>query len=138
MTDQGTNKTGFARDDELKKEIEGELKATRAVRPEEEFEPESSGQDQALAEPGTPVGTPVGAPPAGMTPQGVALRSELARHLDRSIFPAKRAALLGALHRHQAPDALLDRVASLPPDEPYPNVQAVIRSLGFGVEVPRA
>jgi hypothetical protein len=134
MTDQGTNKTGFARDDELKKEIDGELKASRAVRPEEEFEPADSDQDQALAEPGTPVG----APPAGMTPQGVALRSELARHLDRSIFPARRAALLGALHRHQAPDALLDRVASLPPDEPYPNVQAVIRSLGFGVEVPRA
>lgn len=133
MTDQGTNKTGFARDDELKKEIDGELKANRAVRTEEGFAPEGPGGGQVLAEPGAPVG----APPAGMTPQGVALRSELARHLDRSIYPARRAALLGALRRRQAPDALLDRVASLPPDEPYPNVQAVVRAMGFGVEVPR-
>lgn len=133
MTDQGTNKTGFARDNELKRELQGALKANPALRAQEEFEPDASGGDQPVAEPGGPAG----APPAGMTPRDVAFRNELARHLDRSIFPARRSALLGALHRHQAPDALVERVASLPPDEEYPNVQAVVRALGLGVESPR-
>jgi Protein of unknown function (DUF2795) len=130
MTDQGTNKTGFARDNELKKEMQGELKANRAVRAQEEGEPpQPSGVDEPFAE-----GTPSGATPSGMTPEGVYVRSDLARHLDRSVYPARRSALLGALHRHQAPDPLLDRVSGLPPDAVYPNVQAVVRALGYGVE----
>ncbi|SEG81774.1 Protein of unknown function [Actinacidiphila yanglinensis] len=130
MTDQGTNKTGFARDDEMKKEMHIALKANRAVRADEEFaEPQPSDQDPALAEPAR-----TGAPPTGMTPQGVYVRNDLARHLDRSVYPARRGALLGALHRHQAPDSLVDRVSGLPPDEVYPNVQAVVQALGYGVE----
>jgi hypothetical protein len=131
MTDQGTNKTGFVRDDELKKEMQGELKANRAVRVEEAYEPQPSGEDQPTAEYNLSTGGPA---PSGMTPQGVTFRTELARHLDRSVYPAKRSALIGALHRHQAPDELVDRVAALPADERYPNVQAVVRALGFGVE----
>jgi hypothetical protein len=133
MTDQGTNKTGFARDDELKKEMQGELKANRGVRVEEAYEPEPSGEDQPTAE--FTVSTGPGAPaPSGMTAEGVTVRSELARHLERTIYPAKRSALLGSLHRQHAPDTLMDRVSSLPAEQPYPNVQAVVRALGFGVE----
>jgi hypothetical protein len=132
MTDQGTNKTGFARDDELKREMQGELKANRAVRPEEAYEPEPSGEDQPLAQAGRTV--PGSGTPSGMTAEDVTVRSELARHLDRSIFPARRASLLGSLHRNQAPDALVDRVTALPPDEKYQNVQAVVQALGYGVE----
>jgi hypothetical protein len=132
MTDQGSNKTGFVRDDELKRQMQGELKANRAVRPEEEHEPQPSGEDQPRAEAG--VSVPSVGTPTGMTPQDVMVRSDLARHLERGVFPAKRSALLGALHRHQAPDALLARVSSLPAHEEYPNVQAVVRALGLGVE----
>ncbi|BBB02151.1 hypothetical protein RVR_9889 [Actinacidiphila reveromycinica] len=130
MTDQGTNKTGFARDDELKRELQDALRANRAVQAGEELaEPQPSDQDQVLSAPARG-----GAAPAGMTPQGVYVRSDLARHLDRSVYPARRSALLGALHRHQAPDALVERVSALPPDETYPNVQAVVQALGYGVE----
>jgi hypothetical protein len=132
MTDQGSNKAGFARDDELKKEMQGRLKANRAVRVEEDHEPQPSGEERPPTEPGASVPEP--AAPSGMTPEDVIVRSDLARHLDRTIFPARRAALLGSLHRHQAPDALLARVATLPPDEPFPNVQSVVRALGYGVE----
>jgi hypothetical protein len=72
-----------------------------------------------------------------MTPEGVTVRNELARHLDRSVYPARRSALLGSLHRHQAPDTLVERVESLPGDRVYPNVQEVVRDLGYGVENPR-
>jgi hypothetical protein len=130
MTDQGTNKTGFARDDELKRELQDALRANRAVQADEELaEPQPSDQDPALTAPARG-----GAAPAGMTPQGVYVRNDLAPHLDRSVYPARRSALLGALHRHSAPDALVDRVAALPPDEVYPNVQAVVQALGYGVE----
>ncbi|WNI14434.1 DUF2795 domain-containing protein [Actinacidiphila sp. ITFR-21] len=133
MTDQGTNKTGFARDDELKKELHGELQANRGTRVDEAYEPQPSGEDQPVAESGAASGP--GAPaPAGMTPEGVSVRSELARHLERDIYPAGRSVLLGTLRRHRAPDALVDRVAGLPEHERYPNVQAVVRALGFGVE----
>ncbi len=132
MTDQGTNKTGFARDDELKKEMRDELKANRAVRGEEGQEPLPSGEDRSFAE-----AVPSGAAPSGMTTEGVLVRNDLARHLDRSVYPARRSALLGALHRHQAPDDLLDRVAALPSEEVYPNVQAVVRALGYGTEAAR-
>lgn len=132
MTDQGTNKTGFARDDELKKEMQGELKANRAVRGDETLEPQPSGAGQPFDVPGGSV--PEAAAPSGMTPEGVTVRSDLARHLDRTVFPARRAALLVALHRHHAPDGLVDRVSALPSDERYPNVQAVVQALGYGVE----
>ncbi|MFC4031140.1 DUF2795 domain-containing protein [Streptomyces polygonati] len=133
MTDQGTNKTGFARDDELKRELQGELKANRGVRAEEAYEPEPSGEDEPVAEFGA--ANDPGAPaPAGMTREGVTVRSELARHLERTVYPAKRSALLGSLRRQHAPDTLVDRVSALPAEQQYPNVQAVTRALGFGVE----
>jgi hypothetical protein len=132
MTDHGTNKTGFARDDELKKEMQGELKASRGLRAEEVYEPEPSGEDQPPAEFGA--GDPTAPAPAGMTPEGVTIRSELARHLERDIYPATKPELLGALDRHRAPDELVDLMAALPDDERYPNIQAVVRALGLGVE----
>ncbi|MBM9503410.1 DUF2795 domain-containing protein [Actinacidiphila acididurans] len=132
MTDQGTNKTGFARDDQLKREIHDELRATRAVTGEEVFEPEPTGADREIAQAARTV--PDTGIPSGMTPEGVTVRNELARHLDRNIYPARRSSLLGSLHRHQAPDPLVERVAALPPDERYPNVQAVVKALGYGVE----
>ncbi len=44
--DHGTNKAGPARDDMMKKELQGELKADRALRAEEDHELEPSGEDQ--------------------------------------------------------------------------------------------
>jgi hypothetical protein len=133
VTDQGSNKTGPVRDDELKKEMQGDLKANRGVRVEEAYEIEPSGEDQPLAG-WEPNGIPAGAAPAGMTPQDVVLRSELARHLERSVYPADRTALLDALARHQAPDGLTELVSQLPADEKYPNLQAVATALGLGAE----
>ncbi|MEU6851863.1 DUF2795 domain-containing protein [Actinacidiphila alni] len=132
MTDQGSNKTGPARDNELKKEMQGDLKANRAVRVEEQYEPQPSGEDQPLAA-RQPTGSPAGAP-AGMTPQDVIVRSELARHLERSVYPADRDTLLASLRRHQAPDGLTALVSRLPAADTYPNLQGVVTALGLGAE----
>ncbi|WP_433887911.1 DUF2795 domain-containing protein [Streptomyces sp. CA-111067] len=132
MTDQGSNKAGFARDDELKRETRAELAANGAVPVQESPAPEPLGEDQPVAEWSRPAVQ--GSAPAGMTPGDVFVRAELARHLERSIFPARRDTVLDTLRRHQAPDGLLDRAAALPSDVEYPNVQAVVKGLGFGVE----
>lgn len=129
MTDQGTNKTGFVRDDELKRELQDELRANRAVRSEEDFGAQGENRSAAAAD-----AMPNPGAPSGMTADDVDARSDLARHLEPSAFPARRSALLGALHRHQAPDALMERVARLPGSEEYPNVQAVARAMGLGTE----
>jgi hypothetical protein len=57
-------------------------------------------------------------------------RSDLARHLDPSVFPAGREALLASAERHHAPDWVLDALTGLPPDDIYPNTEAVWSALG--------
>lgn len=130
MTDQGSNKTGFVRDDEFKREMHDALRASRAVRSEEPLEPQSVDYELVSGQ----VAVPSPGAPSGMTPEDVIVRSDLARHLEPSIFPARRSALLGSLHRHQAPDGLMERVADLPSAQEYRNVQAVVQAMGFGVE----
>jgi hypothetical protein len=133
VTDQGSNKTGAAHDDQLKKEMQAELRANRALRVAETYEPEPSGEDQPLVG-RNPNGTLTGGTPDGMTPRDVAVRSELARHLERSVYPADRDTLLETLRRHQAPDALVDLVSGLPTGEKYVNLQSVVTALGLGAE----
>ncbi|WP_327287289.1 DUF2795 domain-containing protein [Streptomyces sp. NBC_01198] len=136
MADQGTNKTGFVRDDELKREMQGELQGNRTQRSDDSFDPEPSGEDPPLAEL-RPADQGGGAPP-GMTPLDVSVRSELARHLERGVFPAQRDGLLDALRRNQAPDSVVNLVEDLPTGERYTNVQDVMRAMGLGVEDRRA
>lgn len=135
MADHGTNKTGFVRDDELKREMQDELNSKPGLRTDESYAPEPSGENQPVTE-RLPADQEGGTPP-GMTPQDVFVRSELARHLERGIFPARRNGLLEALQRHQAPDAVVDLVRALPADEAFANVQEVMRASGRGVEVRR-
>src|SRR4051812_2484053 len=54
----------------------------------------------------------------------VRARSELARHLRPSIFPADRASVLQCAAELDAPESLLRELRRLPPDE-FVNVEAV-------------
>ncbi len=73
-----------------------------------------------------------------MTERDVAIRSDLARHLGRGIYPADRSAVLESLREHHAPDRLLDLAERLPESERYENVQGIAASLGLGTEHGRA
>ncbi|MDQ4098577.1 MAG: DUF2795 domain-containing protein [Actinomycetota bacterium] len=57
-------------------------------------------------------------------------RSDLARHLDPSVFPADRDALRASAERNHAPDWVLDALRALPPDDTFPNTEAVWLALG--------
>jgi len=57
-------------------------------------------------------------------------RSELARHLRGSIFPAERAAIVRCAIEEHAPEDLIDALRRLPDDEVFVNVEAVWEALG--------
>src|SRR5262249_49791878 len=64
----------------------------------------------------------------------IELRSDLARHLDRTAFPATRERLLEILAAHQAEQRLLDLVSPLPEDATFANPGEGLRALGMPVE----
>jgi hypothetical protein len=66
-----------------------------------------------------------------------AARSELARFLIPSVFPARPAQLLEVAEQNFATQPVLELLSTLP-DQVYENVQAVWVALGGEVEVKRA
>lgn len=131
-TTHGRDKTSPIRDDVIKKEMAGELRAARGTRVEEERELRAAGEDQpGEALPGARLG---GGTPRGITPEGVELRAEAARFLGRGAFPADRDGLVTTLRRNHADDWLIDAAERLPGDREYENMQSMSRELGFGAE----
>lgn len=123
---------GPRQDDALKRETRSEVQAGRATRSEEWREPEPPGEDQPEA-----VWAPEGRPGGTFPEQDVAsvqLRSDLARHLDRTAFPANREHLLETLAVHHAPDQLLELVSALPEGAVFAGFGEVVRALGLPVE----
>jgi hypothetical protein len=131
MNDHGQDKTGPLRDDEMKKEMQGALKGGRSTRVEEEHELQPSGEDQPNAD-RSPNATLPGSTPPGMTPEDVELRTELARHLGRGLYPADREKVMATLRENNAPDALVDTAAALPAGSQYNSVQDILSALGRG------
>lgn len=124
--EQGNSKHGPAHDESLKHETQGLMRAGRSTHADEWRDPEPPGED---------IGAPLtGGVPSGMTQRDVAERSALASHLGQAIFPAGIGEVLAKLREHRAPDQLVERVAELPPDRTYQNVQELSVALGLAVE----
>jgi hypothetical protein len=128
VSEQVSGTHGPAEDDAIKRQDHSELQA----HGEEWPEPESSGEDDPEAT-WAPEGRFAGMPP-GEDWQGIELRSDLARHLDRTSFPATRAHLLEALAAHQAEQRLLDLVSSLPDSAAFASLGELLQALGLPVE----
>jgi uncharacterized protein DUF2795 len=133
--DHGGGTHGPRQDDALKRETRSEVQANRQTRVEEWREPEPPGEDQPAAT--WPLRGRPGGVPAGETPDGVQLRSDLARHLDRQAFPAGRAGLLRTLADHNAPDWLMEMAGSLPEDATFAGLTEVVHALGLPSEARR-
>ena len=69
----------------------------------------------------------------GLSHDEIEARSELARHLQPSIFPARRSELVASASALGAPPLLIEALAQLP-DKSYENVQAVWAALGGHAE----
>jgi hypothetical protein len=135
-----SDKHGPREDDALKHDTElierdgGEQRAEeweeeqeQEQRPPGEFRP-----DRDLA----PEGELVGGVPPGVDVRDVIGRSELARWLQPSVFPATAGELLGSATETDAPGDVWGLLETLPQDRVYQNVQDVWRTLGGGVEDP--
>ena len=128
MSEQISGTHGPAEDDAIKRQERSELQA----HGEEWPEPESAGEDEsdaAWASQGRFAGTP-----GWEDWEAIGLRSDLARHLDRTAFPATRAHLLQALQEHEADQRLLDQVSSLPASARFASLHDLLQALGLPVE----
>ncbi|WP_129839495.1 DUF2795 domain-containing protein [Streptomyces sp. RFCAC02] len=128
MQQRGNNRLSVHRDDEMKHELQGMLRGDHATRAEEWRDPEPTADDDpALANGPVP---PPGSADADEA-RDEAFRSDLARHLRRTDFPAERGTLLATLTETHAPDQLIDSVRQLPDDDRrFANVQEVTAALG--------
>ena len=128
VSEQISGTHGPAEDDAIKRQDRDELRA----HGEEWPEPESSGEDEPAAV-WAPEGRFAGTRP-GEDWEAIELRSDLARHLDRTAFPATRAHLLETLTAYQAEQRLLDLVSSLPDGTTFTSLGELLKALGLPIE----
>jgi hypothetical protein len=126
MSEQASGTHGPAEDDAIKRQDRDELQA----HGEEWPEPESSGEEEQTW---APEGRFAGTLP-GEDWEAIELRSDLARHLDRTAFPADREHLAETLTAHQADQRLLDLVSSLPDGATFASLGELLQALGLPVE----
>ena len=127
-----SNKHGFRVDDAMSSETESlERGAPIESRVEEWREAEPSGDDQPVAD-----GILNGArdPEHGPTHDEVELRSELAKRLRTSAFPANRQVLEDVATEENAPGPILDLIRRLPDGRTFENTADVWKALGGTVE----
>jgi hypothetical protein len=127
MSEEVSAKHGRVEDDAIKRQDRSELQA----RGEEWPDPESAEMEAGAV--WAPEGRFAGARPLEDW-QAIELRSDLARRLDRTAFPATRAHLLAALDSQEAGQRLLDLVSSLPDGASFGNLGELLRGLGLPVE----
>ncbi|AXK31400.1 DUF2795 domain-containing protein [Streptomyces armeniacus] len=124
---RGSDRMNVHLDDEMKKELRGRLQSGHPTHAEQWKDPEPDADDDPqLAEWAVPRDTG----PDREETEAEALRSDLARHLGRTPFPADRGTLMRTLRDAHAPDALLDTLRELPRGGHYRNVQEVVVALG--------
>ena len=128
VSEQISGTHGPAEDDAIKRQDRSELQAHGEEWPEPESESED-GADTAWAPEGRFAGTP-----HGEDWEAIELRSDLARHLGRTAFPATRAHLLETLTAYQAEQRLLDLVSSLPDGTTFTSLGELLKALGLPIE----
>jgi hypothetical protein len=130
MSEQESGTVGRQRDDALKHEFRTELRSGRQARGEDWREPDMPDSDEPDA--GRALAGSPGAGVAGW--DEIELRSDLARHLDRTAFPGTRDHLVRVLAAHQAEQRLQDLVASLPGRSRFDSLAELLSALNLPVE----
>ena len=127
--ERGSDKHSARMDDALGAEVSGLMRAGHDNRADWNS-PEPSGEDQPDVDL-VPDGTLAGGVPDGMTEADVAARSELATYLGR-LWPATREELVRVATDNHAPDAVMQRLHSLPLGQQFANLQEVWSYLSGG------
>jgi hypothetical protein len=117
--DRGSSKHSPRLDEEMAQEVRGIVQGGSGARAEEWRMPEPAGEDQPEVSeilddgPGGPAGEQL---------------SRFAGYIRRSALPGDREALLGSARELNAPDDVLERLATLPPGTTYHTVTEVWRA----------
>lgn len=130
MTERGSDKSGPRIDEERERETEAMERGAPVPSRSEEFrEVEGAGDDEPA--PDARLSGDRGLVSEDqMGPDELEARSDIARHLDPSIFPADRDAVLESARENDAPVGVLAELARLPDDDRFENLQAVWQALG--------
>lgn len=128
MSEQISATHGRQEDDALKREARSELEAHG-----EEWQVSEELGTGGPAETWAPEGR-FGDRPTGEDWQVISLRSELARHLDRGVFPAHRGQLAHILAASEAEQRVQDLVRALPHDASFGSLADLLRALGLPME----
>ena len=128
MSEQASGTHGPFRDDAIKRQDEAEAREYAGEWPEPDEEPDDETEREAIWAPAARLADS----PTPENWQAVELRSELARHLDRSDWPLTRDRLVEILTERYAGDRLLELVTSLPARQRYESLHELIAALGLG------
>lgn len=130
MSEQGSGTHGPVRDDAIKRQDEAEARDYVEEWPEPETEPDDETEQEATWAPTARLADS----PTPEDWEAVELRSDLARHLDRTVWPATRERLLEILTERNAGDRLLELLTSLPGRQRYASLLELTRALGLPEE----
>jgi hypothetical protein len=130
VSEQGSGTHGPVRDEAIKRQDEAEARDYVEEWPKPEEEPDDETEREATWAPGARLADS----PTPEDWEAVELRSDLARHLDRTVWPATRKRLLEILTERQAGDRLLEMVTSLPGGRRYASLRELNRALGLEPE----
>jgi len=127
VSEQASGTHGPLRDEAIKRQDEAEARGYAGEWPEPEEEPEDETEREAIWAPAARLAE--SAVPEDW--EAVELRSDLARHLDRTDWPVTGGRLLEILTERHAGDRLLELAGSLPQAGRYQSLRELLRALGL-------
>jgi hypothetical protein len=130
MSEQASGTHGPRRDEAIKRDDEAEARHYAGEWPEPDEEPEDETEQEATWAPAARLAES----PVPENWEAVELRSDLARHLDRTVWPVSRERLLEILTERNAGDGLLELAGSLPEGHRYGSLRELLRALDLEPE----
>jgi Protein of unknown function (DUF2795) len=130
VSEQASGTHGPLRDDAIKRQDEAEARQYAGEWPQPDEEPEDETERDATWAPAARLAES----PAAANWEAVELRSDLARHLDRTVWPVSRERLLEILTERDAGDTLLELATSLPEGRRYESLRELLRALDLEPE----
>jgi hypothetical protein len=130
VSEQSSGTHGPTRDEAIKRQDEAEAREYTGEWPDPEEEPDDETEREAIWAPAARLAE---SPTRGDW-EATELRSDLSRHLDRTVWPVTRGRLLEILTERHAGDRLIELVGSLPEGQRYESLRELARALGLEPE----
>jgi len=134
VSEQASGTHGPARDEAIKRQDEAEAAEYAGQWPDPDEEPDDETEREAIWAPAARLAES----PVPEDWEAVELRSDLARHLDRTAWPLTRRRLVEILTERNAGDRLVELAASLPAGHRYRSLAELARALDLEPEERRS